>query len=176
MDMISILSLRSPRMVLSFDKFVKTCSRLMFVNRQSAKFFQQVIKNTAYYKTLSEFCRSMVYIPNCPRTTYRVLIRNTPQFRALIDPEYEKEQEAIKKVRKKGRTHEDIKIIRCYHITSKGRRCAISDIHGYPICGIHRKNYFPEQKRLHEHFKTRVVPQICPIRRGRFHFSPSQKC
>ena len=28
--------------------------------------------------------------------------------------------------------------------------------------------------KLHEHFKTRVVPQICPIRPGIFHFTPTR--
>tara|TARA_Y100000389_G_scaffold203156_1_gene250678 strand:- start:575 stop:1243 length:669 start_codon:yes stop_codon:yes gene_type:complete len=170
MDMNSVLSIRDSRMILSFDKFANTCSNLALINRQSAKFFKKLMENTSYYKMLRIFSRSMVFISNCPRTTYRVLIRKTHQFRMLTDPEYEKEQEAIKKLREKGRANKDIKVIRCNHLTRKGRRCSLSDIHGYPVCGVHRKHWFSEQKEFHEHFKTRVVPQICPIRPGIFKF------
>ena len=174
MDMISILSLRNSRMILSFDKFTKTCSNLALVNRQSAKFFKKLIENTAYYKTLKLFSRCMVYTPNCPKKTYSLLIRKTHQFRMLTEPEYEKEQKAIKIVREMGRVNKDIKIIRCNHLTRKGIRCSLSDIHGYPVCGVHRKHWYDGQKELHEHFKTRVVPQICPIRPGIFHFTPTR--
>lgn len=174
MDMISILSLRQSRMILSFDKFAKTCSSLALVNRQSAKFFQKLIENNAYYKTLKLFSRSMVYTPNCPKKTYSLLIRKTHQFRMLTDHEYEKEQKAIKKLREKGRVNKGIKVIRCNHLTRKGIRCSLSDLHGYPVCGVHRKHWYDGQKELHEHFKTRVVPQICPIRPGIFHFTPTR--
>lgn len=168
------LPIRQPRMILSFDKFAKTCSNLALVNRQSAKFFKKLMENTAYYKTLRIFSRNMVYMPNCPRKTYRILIRKTRQFRMLTDPEYEKEQKVIKKVREMGKANKGIKIIRCNHLTRKGRRCSLSDIHGYPVCGVHRKHWHDGQKELHEHFKTRVVPQICPIRPGIFHFTPTR--
>ena len=74
MDMISILSLRNSRMILSFDKFAKTCSSLALVNRQSAKFFQKLIEN-AYYKTLKNLV--VWYIPQIvPKKPIAYLFEN----------------------------------------------------------------------------------------------------